>query len=230
VSEVIYCANRCTRPTDSGDRIRVQTEPPSQLCNRCEDNLRQWLRDIPDRYALLPLFVEHGTTEPDPDKRSAKRTDAPAPMRLEVVDLLDERYGRRWLGTEAADDRRGVLGTLESWARMVREERNLPRPEGHATVTGEAALLSRHLLWIVEQPWVDEFYDDIKAVNRNLRDAVGDHRVRPVGRCPVTSDEGTCGGALMPTKVGGVRCVSGCGTQWGYDDLRRLGLVIGEDA
>jgi len=103
VTEVRYCLNRCTRLTDSGDRIRVQTEPPSQMCNRCEDKLRQWLQDIPDKYALLPLFVEHGTAEPDPDYRRAKRTDAPAPMRLEVVDLLDQRLGRKWLGSLGAE-------------------------------------------------------------------------------------------------------------------------------
>lgn len=225
-TRVTYCVNGCTHRSD-GDTIRVQTDPPSLICRRCEDNLTDWLDRIPDTYALLPIFISHGTAERNPDTKMTKAAEAPAPMRLDVVDLLDERRGRRWLGTYPTEDRRGTLGTLESWARLVREERHIDTPASPPTVLTEARCLVRHLLWICEQQWVDELYADIKTLNRALRDTIGDYRPRPVGRCQVDQGEGDCGGPLMPATFGGVRCAR-CGATWDIDALRRLGMVIGQ--
>lgn len=227
MSELRFCVVGCTRPVDDGGRIRVQTTPPAYVCDRCEETLRRRLREIPDRYALLPAFIEHGTTETNPDSKATTQPWAPAPMRLEVVDHLDTRHGRQWLGTAPTDDYRGVLGVLESWARLVREERNLPPPSTRPTVTGEAHTLARHLTWIAAQPWVDEFHAELRTLDRDLAAAVGDHRVRPVGTCTVEVDDGPCGGPLMPTDEGTVRCVR-CHDRWSYDDLRRLGLLLEE--
>ncbi len=132
------------------------------------------------------------------------------------------------LGYTVGKDRRGVLGTLESWARLVREERHSPPPKTPATVVGEARTLTRHLPWISAQPWVEEMHAELKALHRDLSDAVGDHRQRPVGRCAVDDEHGVpCGGPLMPTKVGGCRCVR-CGDDWPPDELARLGLLLHE--
>lgn len=222
------CVNGChTRPDTDGNRHPVLTEDPSLLCRACEDRLLGWLDKIGEHYLLLPDFLTPGSVETNPESKTTKAADPPVPVRLEVLDLLDTRHGRRWLGTQAAQDRRGVLGTLESWARMVREERNLATPDDAATVIGEAAFLRRHLLWIAEQPWVDELYDDIRTLHRQLADAVGDYRPRPVGRCGVATEDGECGGALMPSRWSvGVYC-GRCGASWTETDLERLGLVIG---
>ncbi len=225
------CLNGChTRPDTDGNRHPVQTEDPSLVCRACEDRLLDWLDDIPTTYLLLPAFIEPGSVDGNPESKTTKAANPPVPVRLEVLDLLDERHGRRWQGTAAADDRRGVLGTLESWARMVREERKVATPVDAATVAGEAACLRRHLLWICEQPWVTELYTDIKTLHRDLADAVGDYRPRPVGRCENITEDGDCGGPLLPSKwATGVHCVR-CGAQWTESDLERLGLIIGGKA
>jgi hypothetical protein len=218
------CLTGCrTAPDDDGNRHPVRTEHPSLLCHRCEDRLQTWLERIPEAYADLPMFVQPGSVDANPESQATKRAHPPVPLRLEVVDLLDQRLGRRWLGTQPAEDRHGAVGVLETWARLVREERNID-PAGPATVVGEAAFLLRHRLWIVEQPWVDEFYDDIKTLHRAISDAVGDYRPRPVGRCHVPDGQSDCGGPLMPSPWGGVRC-GRCGSTWDAGHLRQLGLA-----
>lgn len=219
------CANGChSRPDADGNRHPVPTEPPSLLCRGCEDRLLSWLEKIPEHYALLPEFIEHGSVERNPESKSTKASVAAAPMRLDVIDLLDTRRGRKWHGTEVADGRRGVLGTLESWARLVREEKNITDAQT-CTVAYEAATLRRHMLWIAEQPWVDELHADIKALHRDLSDAVGDYRPRPVGRCDSPTEDGSCGGPLMPSRFGGVHCAR-CGEITPVDRLRFLGARL----
>jgi hypothetical protein len=224
------CANGCrTRPDPDGNRHPVTTEDPSLLCRHCEDRLLGWLEKIPEHYALLPEFIEHGSVERNPESKATKASVAPAPMRLDVIDLLDTRLGRKWSGTQPADDRRGVLGTLETWARLVREEKNITASQA-CTVAYEAATLRRHLLWVAEQDWVGELYDDIGRVHRDLADAVGDYRPRPVGVCQAVTEDGDCGGPLMPSRWSvGVACPR-CGASWSEADLERLGLVIGGGA
>jgi hypothetical protein len=127
MSEIIYCANGCTRR--HGDEWqRVTTEPPSQLCDRCEKRLHDWLRTLPDKYALLPGFLEHGATEKNPESKATKSANAPAPMRLDIIDLLDTRRGRRWNGTEPAHDRRGVVGTSAYTSNASSKNAHSPKP------------------------------------------------------------------------------------------------------
>lgn len=181
------------------------------------------LVDIVDTYALLPDFYEPGTAVDDGQQVRGKRIDPPAPVRLDVVALLDRRTVARYPG-----DIVPVLAVLESWARMVREERSLERPKTRATVSTEASLLVAHLPWIAEQPWVDELAKEIRDVKSALHSAIGDHAPRPVGTCPVVTEAGECGGKLYQDRYGGmsVSCAK-CGEQWGETELRRLGLVIG---
>lgn len=224
---IIYCLNGCMRNVN-GQRISVQTEPPSLLCRRCEDDLRKWLREIPERYALLPHFIDFGVADRNPEAKASKRTDAPAPMRLEVIDHLDDRLALRWNGTVPTDKRRGIVGVLHDHAQRTRDDRNLTPLNQPPTVSGEAAFLQRHSLWLSEQEWVTEVHYDLKRVNNQLRDAIGDHKPRPVGVCVVTSDKGECGGPLLPSRVGGVWCPR-CGDTWDIDELRRLGLLLSSE-
>jgi hypothetical protein len=226
MSELIYCANGCTR-NHEGTRIPVTTQPPSLLCVRCEDNLRAWLKEIPERYALLPTFIDHGTTPKDPDHVVTRQTEAPAPMRLEIVDLLDTRRGRKWSGIAPALDRRGTLGTLHAHAQRIRDEKALAS-QPHPTVTTETQLIQRWLLWLTEQDWVTEPYRELRMLHRQLGDAIGEHRPRPVGTCVVDYGEGECGGPLLPSRLGGVHCPR-CDATWDIDELRRLGLILTQE-
>lgn len=187
--------------------------------------LIETIRDVVDTCALLPHFYEPGTAVDDGQQVKGKRIDPPAPIRLDVVAILDPRTVARYPG-----DLVPVLGILESWARMVREERDLEAPKAKATVTSEACLLLNHLDWITEQPWVDELAKEMRDVKSALHSAIGDHAPRPVGTCPVVhpDEEAPCNGRLYQDRYGGmsVSCRR-CGEVWGETELRRLGLVIG---
>lgn len=204
---------------------RVPT-PPARICPNCETQLRDWLRAIPDHYTLLPTFLEHGTTDRNPDSKATKRSEAAAPMRLEIVDLLDHRLGRKWLGTATTDDRRGVLGTLLAIAHEIHDGRQLTG-DLPTNVTAACDYIHRHLLWVAEQDWVGDAYAEIKALHRTLSDAVGIYRPRPVGRChlPQEETEEPCGGPLLANKAGGVRCPR-CEAEWEADKLRLLGAAL----
>jgi hypothetical protein len=217
------CVNGCE--AQQGDaRSKVFCEPHHLLCPRCQTRITKWLRDLPDTYALLPSVIDHGTVPADPGTKHTKRPDPPAPMRLEVIDLLDTRPGF------------GALGILHSWASVVREERNQPaictcghlalghRSYGavrctakkchcdayqaiHPTVTAECQLLVSNLPWIVEQGFAGDLYEEVRVLQRTLTDTVGDYRAKPVGRCAVLVDHPgaplpvLCGGALVMDKA-----------------------------
>lgn len=189
---------------------------------------RRWLADtladIVETTALLPAFLEPGSSVDDGRQVKSKRVDPPAPIRLDVVSLADRRTVHRHDG-----DIYPVLAVLESWARLVREERDLARPANPATILGEANLLVIHLDWIAAQPFVDELASELRQVKSSLHAAIGDHAPRPVGTCPVIHpDTGQCAGPLYQDRYGrlSVTCRR-CGETWGETELRRLGLVIG---
>lgn len=247
------CLNGCQR--GSGDaRGPVLCEPGMLLCDPCQSRLDTWLRAIPDAYALLPAVQDHGTVPGNPETARTKQPDAPAPMRLEVTDLLDTR------------NERGALGILHAWANAVRDERRLPRrctcnharpshgtgrgPAKHHctaagcgcsryheiphTMAGECALLLAHLAWCAQQDWAGDLYDELRILQRQLADTVGDYRAKPVGKCAALTDRPgapvpvLCGGALVMDRTGhGVHCVT-CGTRHEANaELRELGLIVG---
>lgn len=225
MSGIIYCVNGCTRK--HGDEWQpVTTEPPSQLCRRCEDRLGQWINTIPEKYALLPIFLEHGAAERNPDSKATKSATTQAPMRLDIIDLLDVRRGRHWNGTQPTTDRRGVVGILKVHIDRVIEDRSLTHLSPITTITEACKFLDRHLLWIVEQEWVEYLYEDIRQLVRTLADAVGEYRQKPVGRCHIEPEgsDAPCGGPLYANPYGGVRCAR-CPAEWPADQLRLLGLA-----
>lgn len=223
---VIYCANSCIR----GNGDRIQTEPPSQLCPRCEDNLDRWLASIASTWPLLPLFVAHGTADKNPDSKATKRAEAPAPMRLEIIDLLDTRLGRKWYGTAPAHDRRGPAGLIQQHVERLTEERQLTNTPNPQDVSECARLLRRHRLWLAEQDWAPYLYEDARDMHRALSDAIGDYKPRPVGKCPLVPDDADtpCDGPLLSNRHGGVRC-GRCAATWDAEELRILGLTLASE-
>ena len=184
--------------------------------------LRESIDDVVVTFALLPHFYEPGTAIDDGQQVRGKRVDPPAPVRLDVVALLDKRTIARHPG-----DIVPVLAILEAWARLVREERQLQPCRKQSTVTSEAGTLLAHIDWIICQPWVDDLAREIREVKSALHSAIGDHAPRPVGTCPVVHpDTGECGGKLYQDRYGGmsVTCRR-CGETWGETELRRLGLM-----
>lgn len=86
-----------------------------------------------------------------------------------------------------------IIDVLGSWARLVREERDLTPPAA-VTVSGERDLLTRQLDWIAEQPWVDEAYGDVRTLLGQLRITNGTGPDKPHCRCPVILEGEFCRG------------------------------------
>lgn len=219
------CLNGCH--TNAGP---VYIEGRAKICPHCEKRMKGWLNHISDNYLLLPTFIEHGTADKNPESKITKRAEAAAPMRLEVIDLLDTRLGRKWLGTAPAHDRRGVIGTLRVHVERLIEERPLTATTwADTSVTQACDLLHRHLLWLAEQDWITYLYEDLSTLNRALADAVGDYRRPAVGSCHVVPEGATspCGGPLFANATGGVHCAR-CRAEWEPERLRQLGLAQAE--
>jgi len=186
---------------------------------------RRWLldtlHDIIETTAVLPHFLEPGTAVDDGHQVKGKRVDPPAPVRLDVIALLDRRTLARHPG-----DLIPVLAILEAWATLIRDQRKIRNPR-ITTVTTEASTLIAHLEWATTQPWIPDLAAELRDVKSALHSAIGDHAPRPVGTCPVIHpDTGECGGKLYQDRYGGmsVTCRR-CGETWGETELRRLGLM-----
>lgn len=213
----------------------------------------EWVK-VGEQWVHLRDFLPPGGTPDDGEKVHGRRTDPPAPIRLDVLNLLDSR-SRDDNGNPSS-----VVGVLAGWAQQVRLERRLApemverlirqpdAPDGpwHAycdhdscadmrifysepaelTIDTERRLLARHLDWICAQYWVRDMWDQLRRLDRALREAVGDPYPRPIGVCPVPVDKGVCGTPLYAQPSGdGVRC-RGCGEQWTGIDLVRLHLIL----
>lgn len=196
------------------------TDPPlahhGLLCGRCHGRLAQALSDIATLYPLLeelliPGSVNGGGTRGKPGSRPA--------CDLDVADLRDAR------GTVHAE--------VSGWARIVIEERQLAaRP---LDVEQSARLLTIHLDWISEQPWVDEALREIGDAAWTIRRVCHDLPEPPIGTCPDVDPRGqadVCGGPLRIEHVAQfgsdtalyVVC-SRCGSRWDARSLIHLGRV-----
>jgi hypothetical protein len=225
----LHCVRGCTRANTDG-HIEPVPARRGQLCNACYNRLETWLREIPERYALLPEYL-HPTADLDrnPEATTTKRTSPPVPIRLAALDLMDHRRGRKWQGTEPATDRRGALGTLLAIANEIRDGRNIGARTGeNAHVLGEADMIRANLDWLTEHDMVADAYREIHTLHRQLGDAIGEYPPRPVGTCKVIPDGETepCGGPLLPNHAG-VICPR-CHSTWDHDRLRLLGLTLGD--
>lgn len=179
----------------------------------CIGRMRRDLRDLSDVLASLDDLLVTAPPSDHNDRRAA-RTDAPAPCRLDVLDLMDPRSD-----TPALD-------RLATWCMAITEERELSgMPKRPAD---QAQWMIRHVDWIARHMAADEIAGDIADAWRWLRSAAGLAPLPPVFTCPVTTDQGECGGPVYPMRYSfGVRCAR-CGSVWdGDSELRRVGLVKG---
>lgn len=223
MSDNTGCINGCTRTNQDGNREPTQARN-GRLCNGCYDRLEKWLREIPERYALVPQFLTQASTidENPGSKKRAKRPVAPTPVRVGALDLLDTRLGRKWQGTEPTEDRRGALGSLLAIANEIRSLRGSPnKPDSHVLTEADYIRLSLELL--AHQEWVNDAYKEIKHLHRDLGDAIGVYPPKPVGKCPNTPEGQTdeCAGPLLPDHSG-VICPR-CGRHWDHNQLGLLG-------
>lgn len=200
-------------------------------CQTCIDKLDDALADTLTLFALLPAVIEPGSVQLD-DMPHGRQIDAPAPVRLEVLDMLDDR--RAWSPAVDApgDNRRGVVGLLESWATRMRQERRYSIPTGSPSVASEIGALRNNLAWIVEQDWVETFADEILKLHRDLEAVCGEPKAKPIGHCPeMVKREGSdelapCGAPLFPPIYGETVTCERCKTSWPKDKWLLLGRKI----
>jgi len=95
----------------------------------------------------------------------------------------------------AAGETLSILSTLHSWARIVREERDLT-DAGPVTISGEVDLLNRHIDFVCAQPWCDEAFTDVQRLVSQLRAANGHRADKPFSKCPVITNNGACSGQV----------------------------------
>ena len=143
------------------------------------------------------------------------------PGRLDIMAITDRRaHGLTGADGEIPD----LPGALTQWARMVVEEMALD-DELSGIVAQSVRVLRRERKWIVQQPWVDLFAEEMGDLHRALARATGAGMwPQPIGHCP------NCGAAMYPTiGVDEARCRR-CRTTWRGRDLARLRLIHEQEA
>lgn len=157
------------------------------------DEVRTWLRDIPELCALLPDAAATRTAIEGPRPAPGSRP----PVRLDVLHLLDGRDKHRDANMATCDpDRQGVLPYLFGWVRDIEADALDQSPElppeapEVPTVAGCCAWLTAMLPFAATLPQWFELADGIKVVHSRLRSAtagVRDVEQRPVPctRCKV---------------------------------------------
>lgn len=204
------CVARHTQPA---------TATHGHLCTNHYQRTRDQFHDIHTALTLLPYFIEAGTT-PDTNNIRGRNIDPPAPIRLEVISLLDHRTRQR-----TPHDPPSAAGLFHTWATWVRTERQLP--QRRTTISADLGTLHTHLEWIAGTDRILDLINDLRLIHRALQAATGDQAPNKVGTCPITDDTGTCGGNLYQDRYTAlsVTCAK-CGERWDEGELRRLGLIL----
>jgi hypothetical protein len=165
------------------------------LCAHHLEQAGAMLRDIEDQAALLTAVPSMQQRNGRGGGLASQRT----PARLEVLVHNDPRHGTGKSEEEddehAAGETLSILNTLHSWARIVREERDLTPPR-QVNISSERDALTRWLTWVAAQDWVDEFYGDLAKLLGQLKGVNGVAPDRPYSYCPVITNGEQCIGQV----------------------------------
>ena len=160
-----------------------------------EKRLRAGLRDLPELGALAATTLPGERLGGEGGGRSVPGSRPP--LNLAALDLTrrtppcddpvsESRRAATEIAWVGADGRArpdaglsaGILTTLESWTRMAEAEMldaGQIEPDTLAatpTVHSECPWLLRRIVWILDQPWVDELADDVARLVAGLRDGM----------------------------------------------------------
>lgn len=222
MSDIRPCILGCS----NAEGIPFRAAPGQLACHDCAEKLAKVLADIGDTYVQLTQIDEliPGGTGDGVGARSVPGSRSPA------VDAHLALSDVRTIGAEIP----GVLGAVAEWARLVRAALSLDTdpakmlatvPAGRLTVERELATLRFHWHWVLQQPWLPEFAENMRKLLKAMQH-VG--RLTPptlrLGNCPtpqlgISAADGTtitltCG-AQLKVKVGDteIRCTN-CRTVW----------------
>lgn len=148
--------------------------------------------EIPGLLQLDADLVMAHVASPMPSSRvSGGGSEPPLPINVSITDL-----------------RIDIAGKLMSWACLIAEERDVTPPPNRHDIAIVVHFLEKHLDWAIEQPWIDEFDQELrKARGQAFSTAFGESsRSFKVADCPqvvacdtTTKAEIICGGNLMAT-------------------------------
>lgn len=210
-----------------------------RTCSPCLDRVRETLRDIVRRYAMLdPTPGATGTG----GGRGAPGFGSRSPASDHVIAMLDRRSSataRTWVAADGRVHREperpplSVANVLELACWHIAEHRGVAGPAERCSVDDLVRYLDAHLDWATRQDLVVDLWHWLRALQTQLRPVTGDQRAR-IGRCPSTLDEGEqtreCGAPLYaPTKGDTIACGS-CGRAWPRPEWEQLGRMLADGA
>lgn len=196
-----------TEPRDRtltpSDRRRRDPKPAGGwLTDHREKQLREELRQLPELGALAVAALpgEHlggeGGARGIPGSRP--------PLNVAALDLtvvrtsavvVGDPIGEADLAYRIGCRKQAMRDTLESWCWLAHDEmlddNQQPTTVDHPSVSEACAWLLRHIVWILDQQWVDELAIDVALMVRECRAIL---RERPTYR-PRCQRQG-CGGRL----------------------------------
>jgi len=190
------------------------TETDGHCCTKCRTRLDQSLGDILRLAAEAAAYIpptSAGTSRPTPGSRPPMTLDGLDPE-LQLVQLLP--------GDPSSAVT--ILEALESWERVIREDRHLlafgPATAYRLTLiaktgpvtnagylTGTVNFLRAHIGWITTEPTfgLEDFAGHVHACVRALRRFDSDRQVTgTVIACPTVTDRGDCGYRLRYDDLG----------------------------
>lgn len=213
------------------------------LCGHHMAEVRAHLSEVVELWELHRTFLLPGSTEPDGHKHT-KGSEAPAPLRLDVAALGDNRgpdsvplsYLSNWDESKNrlvsnGGDVPAVREQLRAWVEYVETDRGVTINEStSAALSLIVAALNRHLEWLVADDHVRDFTRELAAARKALMHAAGLADPEPLGECyidlnPVVGAEvEECGGPIWPTNAG-ASC-GNCNHTWCGIELIKLRLIL----
>ncbi|GAC1542700.1 MAG: hypothetical protein NVS3B12_30900 [Acidimicrobiales bacterium] len=214
------------RPADNGYRT----------CSGCYDSLRDYLAEIPARYAALNPQPGGGM---EMGGRGAPGFGSRPPASLHVIAMRDPRssaVARVWVGKdgrvhqESEQPVLSVLNVLDTEAWTIAEARNIVLA-GDLDVPGLCRWLDSHLDWVTRQPTVVDLHTALRGLLGQLRPVTGEPGRRHIGLCPGQDGEDggevkPCGARLYAPLAGDeIRC-GVCDNRWPRESWLQLGDLL----
>jgi hypothetical protein len=151
VSDCVICLVKPPRKTTARRRC----------CEVCQHELATLLDELNDRLPLLPdMLVPSGV----PSSIRLARDASPAPLRVDVLALLDDRGDL------------SVLGVLAPYADILATERRL------SGQVDPIRSLRAHLEWVAAADWLEDFTKTLRRIGGEVRRVLGEE-AKAVATC-----------------------------------------------
>ncbi|MFD3961453.1 MULTISPECIES: hypothetical protein [Streptomyces] len=198
----------CRRRETRAGRGRRTADDGTLLCPDCRGELLTDLRQLPTLYRACGHLLDGSRSMSGPRERTSGGGAPGLPF-----------------NTAASDARREILTLLGSWAGLVAEARQVPRPD--RTVEALAAFLVRHWGWLASHSAAGDASHELSATARRAaRAADPDRDRRPVviGTCPEPGCTGRLQSLIHPhsAEAPAVRCRVDPAHHWTGEQLMTL--------